>query len=143
MVVHGPWLTIAGFLAIVWSERVFHMTENPMGSAVMLATLMAAAALFGVIYRGEVWCRHLCPLGRLAVAVAPASPLQLIAKRSVCASSCQTHECYKGSATIPGCTVFHHPIETAQAHHCKLCMDCLHSCPHGSVRVQARAPLRA
>jgi len=143
MVVHGPWLTIAGFVAIVWSERVFHMTKNPIGSAVMLATLVAAAAIFGLIYRREVWCRHLCPLGRLAVALAPASPLQLTAQRSICVSSCQTHECYKGNPTIPGCTVYHHPLETAQAHHCKLCMDCLHSCPHGSVRIEVRAPMRA
>lgn len=143
MVVHGPWLTIVGFVAIVGSERVFHMTKNPIPSGVMLATLVAAAVFFGVIYRREVWCRHLCPLGRLAVALAPASPLQLTAQRSICVSSCQTHECYKGTLTIPGCTVYHHPLETAQAHHCKLCMDCLHSCPHGSVRIEARAPLRA
>jgi CRP-like cAMP-binding protein/polyferredoxin len=143
MVRSGPWLAIVGFIVIVWSERVFTMTENPVGSAILLAALVLAAAVFGFVYRREVWCRHLCPLGRLAVALAPASPTQLVARRTVCVSSCQTHECYRGTDTIPGCTVFHHPLQASQAHHCKLCLDCLHSCPHGSVRIQARAPLRA
>ena len=143
MVGLGPWLAILGFVLIVWSERAFRMTRNPRPSGIMLGSLVAAAVVFALFYRREVWCRHLCPLGRLAVALAPASPLQLTAQRSFCASSCQTHECYTGSASIPGCTVFHHPIESKKAHHCKLCLDCLHSCPHGSSRLQLRPPLAA
>ena len=143
MVGFGPWLAVLGFVLIVWSERAFRMTGNPRPSGIMLGSLVAAAVVFALFYRREVWCRHLCPLGRLAVALAPASPLQLTARRSFCASSCQTHACYTGAGSIPGCTVFHHPIESKKAHHCKLCLDCLHSCPHGSSRLQLRPPLAA
>ena len=34
----------------------------------LLAALVLCAVLFAMVYRREVWCRHLCPLGRLAVA---------------------------------------------------------------------------
>jgi polyferredoxin len=140
---HGPWLAIIGFALIIWVERVFNSAENPVASGLLLASLMAAAVLGAMLFRREVWCRHLCPLGRLATSLAPASPIQLTAKQRVCASTCTTHSCYKGTPEISGCTVFHHPLEGKQAYRCKLCLDCLHSCPHHSAQVQIRAPLIA
>ncbi len=138
---HGPWLTIVGFALIVWVERFFESTMNPVASGFLLASLVAAAVIFGVLYKREVWCRYLCPLGRLATVLAPASPLQIKAKPTVCASTCTTHECYKGTIKIPGCTVFHHPLEGKQAYRCKLCGDCLNNCTHHSAQLQVRAPL--
>ena len=140
---HGPWLAIVGFALIIWVERVFNSAENPLASGLLLASLMAAAVLGALLFRREVWCRHLCPLGRLATSLAPASPLQLTAKPRVCASTCATHSCYKGTPEVSGCTVFHHPLEGKQAYRCKLCLDCLQSCPHHSAQVQIRAPLIA
>ena len=52
-----------------------------------------------------------------------------------------THSCYKGQNPIPGCTVFHHPLNSAESHHCKLCLDCLKSCPKDSARLYVRPPL--
>lgn len=140
---HGPWMTVAGFAVIVWVERAYHMTGRPQAAALLLGGLVAASVVACLLYAREVWCRHLCPLGRLAVVLAPASPLQLTAHRGVCASTCRSHDCYKGTSSVPGCSVFHHPLESSQAHHCKLCLDCLQSCPHGSVRIQLRSPLVA
>ncbi len=117
--------------------------ENPVASGLLLLSLVVAAVLGAMLFRREVWCRHLCPLGRLATSLAPASPIQLTAKQRVCASTCTTHSCYKGTPEISGCTVFHHPLEGKQAYRCKLCLDCLKSCPHHSANVQIRAPLIA
>lgn len=137
------WLSILGFLAIVWSERVFHMTTEPFPSGLLLLTLVALPIGFAAIYKREVWCRYVCPLGTLGAALTPPSPLHLQANPSVCASTCTTHDCFKGSKTkkISGCTVFHHPLDGSEAHMCKLCMDCLKSCPHQSARVYLQAPL--
>jgi polyferredoxin len=140
---HGPWIAIVGFALIVWVERVFDSLANPVSSGLLLLGLIALAVGFGVLFKREVWCRHLCPLGRLGTALAPASPLQLTAKPSVCASSCTTHACYKGNAELAGCPVFHHPLEGKQAYRCKLCFACLHTCPHHSANLQLRPPLAA
>ncbi len=140
---HGVWFAIAGFLLIVWSERFFHMTSRPLASGLMLLLLIAASVVCCLVYRREVWCRHLCPLGALAGALAPPATLGLVANPRVCASSCTNHACYKGSAEVAGCPVFHHPLYAHQAHLCKLCLDCLRSCPHGSIRLLARPPLQA
>lgn len=137
------WIATAGFAAIIWSERVFHMTANPFPSGMLLLTLIVLPIVFSMVYQREVWCRYVCPLGTLGAALTPPSPLHLEANASVCASTCTTHDCYKGSKTkkIPGCTVFHHPLDASEAHMCKLCMDCLASCPHQSARVWLQAPL--
>ncbi len=143
IVKHGPWLAILGFALIVWSERVFDSLANPVPSGLLLITLIVLAVIFGILYKREVWCRHLCPLGRLGTALAPAAPLQLTAKQSVCASSCTTHACYKGNGEFTGCPVYHHPLEGKQAYRCKLCFECLHACPHNSANLQLRPPLAA
>jgi transcriptional regulator with AAA-type ATPase domain len=140
---HGPWLAIVGFALIIWVERVFNSAENPIASGFLLLSLIVAAVVPALLFRREVWCRHLCPLGRLATTLAPASPLQIVAKSRVCASTCTTHACYRGTPDIPGCTVFHHPLEGKQAYRCKLCFDCLQSCPHHSANLQLRPPLLA
>ena len=141
----GSWVWIAtvGFLAIIWSERVFHMTSSPFASGLLLLTLILLPVVFATVFQREVWCRYVCPLGTLGAALTPPSPLHLEANASVCASTCTTHDCYKGSKTkkIPGCTVFHHPLDASEAYTCKLCMDCLASCPHQSARVWLQAPL--
>jgi transcriptional regulator with AAA-type ATPase domain len=140
---HGKWLAIVGFALIIWVERVFNSAENPIASGLLLLSLLTAAVLPAILFRREVWCRHLCPLGRLATTLAPASPLQIVAKSRVCASTCTTHACYRGTPDVPGCTVFHHPLEGKQAYRCKLCFDCLQSCPHHSANLQLRPPLMA
>jgi transcriptional regulator with AAA-type ATPase domain len=140
---HGPWLAIIGFALIIWVERVFDSGENPIASGMLLLGLVAAAVGLSLLFRREVWCRHLCPLGRLATTLAPISPVQMVAKSRVCASTCTTHACYRGTPEVPGCTVFHHPLEGKQAYRCKLCLDCLRSCPHHSANLQLRPPLLA
>jgi CRP-like cAMP-binding protein/polyferredoxin len=140
---HGPWLAIIGFALIIWVERVFDSGENPFASGMLLLGLVVAAVGLSLLFRREVWCRHLCPLGRLATTLAPVSPVQMVAKSRVCASTCTTHACYRGTPEVPGCTVFHHPLEGKQAYRCKLCLDCLRSCPHHSANLQLRPPLLA
>ncbi|MEE4274045.1 MAG: sigma 54-interacting transcriptional regulator [Thermoanaerobaculales bacterium] len=140
---HGPWLAILGFAIIVWSEHVFDTLANPVPSGVLLISLIVLAVAFGILYKREVWCRHICPLGRLGTVLAPAAPLQLTARQSVCASSCTTHACYKGDGELKGCPVYHHPLEGKQAYRCKLCLECLKACPHHSANLQLRPPLAA
>jgi CRP-like cAMP-binding protein/polyferredoxin len=138
---HGPWLSAFGFLLIIWVELRFHAVANPVVSAYLLIGLIAAPMILSAIYRREVWCRDLCPLGRLAEVLAPAAPLAVAARRSVC-SSCTTHDCFKGNDLVSGCTVYHHPQQANESHRCKMCLDCLAACPNDSVSLYLRPPLQ-
>jgi polyferredoxin len=104
---------------------------------------MVAAVGFSIFYQREAWCRYLCPLGNLAAVYSLPATVNVRANPSVCATYCTTHECHKGSETIAGCPVFHHPLYARDSHFCKLCFNCLKSCPHGSARLYLRMPLQS
>ncbi len=140
---HTGWLIVMLFFLVIWSEQVFHMTEYPFRTGILLLALMIAAMFFSVLYKRETWCRYLCPLGNLGATYATAAPVYVRANPSVCAAQCTTHECYKGSATAPECPVFHHPLYARDAHFCKMCLSCLSSCPHGSANLYLRPPIQS
>ena len=139
----GGWLSAAGLVLILWSEEHFHMVSAPFATGVLLIALVAGAVICCIFWQREVWCRHLCPLGQLGVALAPVAPLTVAARPSLCASTCTTHDCYKGNDREPGCPVYHHPQLVNEAHHCKMCLTCLRSCPHGSTGLFLRPRLRS
>jgi len=129
------------FLAIIWSERVFHMPQTPPATGVFLLALASFPAVLGVLYEREVWCRYLCPLGALSAGFAVPSPVVVHANPTVCASQCTTHDCSKGSEREAGCPVFLHPLYVRDAHFCKLCFACLRSCRHQSAKLYLRLPM--
>ncbi len=140
---HTGWLIVALFFLVIWSEHMFHMTEYPFGTSILLLALMAAAMVFSVLYKRETWCRYLCPLGNLGATYAVSAMVYVRANPSVCATQCNTHECFKGTSSSPGCPVFHHPLYTRDGHFCKMCFSCLRSCPHGSANLYLRAPIQS
>jgi hypothetical protein len=139
----GGWLSAIGLVLILWSEEYFHMVTTPFATGMLLVALVVGAVVCCILWQREVWCRHLCPLGRLGVALAPVAPLTVAARPSICASTCTTHDCYKGNEREPGCPVYHHPQLVNEAHHCKMCLTCLSSCPHGSTGLFLRPRLRS
>ena len=139
---HAVWWMALLFVGIVWAEHVFHMTAHPFATGILFAALMTTAAAFRMVYQRQVWCRYLCPLGGLGAGYSFAATLGVRANPSVCSTQCRTYECFKGSATVPGCPVFHHPLYARDGHLCKLCLECLQSCPHGSTKLYLRPPLQ-
>ena len=139
---HTGWIMAFMFLAIIWSEQAFQMTETPFATGIFLLTLVTFSALFCVIHQREVWCRYFCPLGSLSASYSVPSVINVHATASICASQCKTHECFKGTDTEPGCPMFHHPLYIRDAHFCKLCFSCLRNCQHHSVRPYIRPLLQ-
>lgn len=140
---YSGWFIIGGFFLIIWAERMFHMAVVPFASGILLLGLITGAVAFSLIYRREVWCRYVCPLGALASGYSFSSALHIRARPHICATYCTTHECYKGTDEEPGCSVLHHPLYISDGHNCKLCFRCLRLCPHGSVRLYLRPFLQA
>ncbi len=138
---YSGWFIPLGFISIIWFEQTFHMTQNPAASGILLLSLMTAAVLFSVVYQRETWCRYLCPLGNLGAIYSLPATVSVRANPDVCATFCNTHECHKGSEKHDACPVFHHPLYARDGQVCKLCFNCLKSCPHGSVKLYLRPPL--
>jgi len=130
-----------GFAIIITIEQVFHMNVNPASAGIFLLSLIFLAITFSLIFDRETWCRYVCPLGGLGAIYSLGGILNVKANPEVCSSKCKTHECYKGSETQDGCPVFHHPLYAKEAHNCKLCFNCIKSCPHSSTKFSLQFPL--
>lgn len=139
---HTHWLIAIFFLLIVWSEHVFHMSVHPRATGIFLVSLFGFATVISVVFKREAFCRYMCPLGNLAACYSIPALLQVHSNQTICSSQCRTHECYRGSDAESGCPSFHHPLYVRDAHFCKLCFQCLRSCPHGSAKLYLRPPLR-
>jgi len=137
----SPFLIPIGFVGIIWCEQIFHMTINPRPTGFLLITLIFLAVFFALFFKRETWCRYLCPLGNFGGIFALSATLFVRSNSNVCSTKCTTHNCNKGSEQYAGCPVFHHPLFARNAHICKLCFNCLKSCPHGSARLYLRPPL--
>ena len=139
---HTTWVLPGLFVLIIWSEHVFEMTRRPFATGILLLVLMGSAVVLCLLYQRETWCRYLCPLGGLAAGYSTGAMVHVRANPSVCAAQCTTHECFKGGETGVGCSVFHHPMYARDGQFCKLCMTCLRSCPHESVKLYIRPLLQ-
>lgn len=130
-----------GFVLIIWLEHSFHMISSPRPTGFLLIGLILFAAIFAITYERETWCRYLCPLGNFGSIFSLGAVLFVRSNPNVCATKCTTHNCNKGSDEYAGCPVFHHPLFARNSHICKLCFNCIKSCPHGSARFYLRPPL--
>lgn len=137
----SPFLIPMVLVFIAWSEHVFHMTTHPRATGFLLIALFFLAVFFALLFERETWCRYCCPLGNFAGLFSLASTLFVRSNSNVCSTKCTTHNCNKGSEQYAGCPVFHHPLYARNAHICKLCFNCLKSCPHGSAKLYLRPPL--
>ena len=137
----SPFLIPIGFVGIIWLEYSFHMITHPRPTGFLLVGLILLAILFALFFKRETWCRYLCPLGNFGGVFSLSATLFVRSNPNVCSTKCTTHNCNKGSEDYAGCPVFHHPLFARNAHICKLCFNCLKSCPHNSARLYLRPPL--
>ena len=138
----GTMLSAAGLVLILWSEEFFHMFTTPYATGTpsacahrvggcLLFHLAAGGLVPPPLSAGPARCRSVA-----GGAIDGRGP-----RRSVCASTCTTHDCYKGNERVPGCPVWHHPQLVSEAHRCKTCLTCLQSCPHDSAGLYLRPRL--
>jgi hypothetical protein len=128
------------FLAgIIWAESVFNLKNSPAGTASLLLVIIAGATLMEVLYKGQAWCRHLCPMGRIIGAAATLSMTEFRPDQNIC-RTCSSAACRKGQGSIPGCPVYLGAVNVRNNLDCLVCGHCVPLCPHGSPRINLRSP---
>jgi polyferredoxin len=103
---YSIYLTGAGLAMIIYVEAAFHMTHSPMATCFLLLGIVTFAILSGFLYERRVWCRYLCPLGRLAGIFAGCSIIEWRSNASICNSTCKTNAYYKGTENFPGSPMY-------------------------------------
>ncbi|MDH3330274.1 MAG: sigma 54-interacting transcriptional regulator [Desulfobulbaceae bacterium] len=137
---NSMYLSAAGLALIIYVEASSGMIYSPMATGFLLVAILSCAMLSGFIYERRVWCRYLCPLGRLAATFSGCSVIEWRSNSSICNSTCTTNACYKGNGEVPGCPVYQGPFSLHSNQDCILCGNCVKICENASPAFNIRIP---
>ncbi len=136
---YGIWIIDALFIFITWSDHVWGVVENPVGSGILMLTLTTGVVASGAFFERRTFCRYVCFLGGLSGNYARAGMLQLRGTPEICAT-CTLASCYKGTEKADGCPLFEFPKTMTSSANCNICANCAKNCPNDSIQVTVRPP---
>jgi polyferredoxin len=130
------WLQNISFLLLALFSSVLLTTPNITG--IVLAAMLFAAIGLSTVFERRSFCRYLCPVGGFIGLYSQTAPIELrIKDKQVCAA-CEGKPCYNGSANGYGCPWDVFPGGLTKNTYCGLCMECIRTCPHDNIAVNAR-----
>ncbi len=147
----------AVLLGFSLAAEAFAFNRYPDRTAYMLAVVLAAALVGGLLFRGRVFCRYLCPVGGMIGLYARLAPEGVGCRDPEVCRRCASKACFFGSErryrlTLPGwsrtfgfrrpgCPAFVYPPEAAANAACLQCTQCFKNCPYDNLSWAGRRPL--
>lgn len=136
---HCTSFALSFFALIIWVESVTGMKQRPFATALLLLSIVLGATIMALLFRGQSWCRYLCPMGKIIGSAATLSMIELRPQLDTC-RTCRTFPCKKGTPTQTGCPVFLGAFNVKNNIDCLLCGRCLTLCDKDSPRLHLRNP---
>jgi hypothetical protein len=136
---YGIWIIDALFIFITWSDHVWGVVENPVGSGILLLTLTTGVVASGAFFERRTFCRYVCFLGGLSGNYARNGMLELRGTPEICAT-CTVAACFKGTEKADGCPLFEFPKTMTSSANCNICANCVKNCPNDSIQLTVRPP---
>ena len=130
------WLQNVSFLLLALFSSV--LLTTPYITSIVLAAMLFAAIGLSMVFERRSFCRYLCPVGGFIGIYSQTAPIELrIKDKQVCAR-CVGKPCYNGSPAGYGCPWDVFPGGLTKNTYCGLCMECLRTCPHDNIAINAR-----
>lgn len=130
------WLQNASFLLLALFSSV--LLTTPYITSIVLAAMLFAAIGLSMVFERRSFCRYLCPVGGFIGIYSQTAPIELrIKDKQVCAQ-CVGKPCYNGSSAGYGCPWDVFPGGLTKNTYCGLCMECIRTCPHDNIAINAR-----
>lgn len=130
------WLQNASFMMLALFSSV--LLTTPTVTAIALAAMLFTALALSLVFERRAFCRYLCPVSGFIGQYSQVAPLELRVKdRQVCAA-CDGKPCYNGNDEGYGCPWNVFPGGLTKNTNCGLCMECLRTCPHDNIALNAR-----
>ncbi|MFU8819688.1 MAG: 4Fe-4S binding protein [Desulfurivibrio sp.] len=136
---YGVYTSVFLLALIIWTEVVVGLDRSPVGTAIFLLSITFGAFLLSVLFPGQAWCRHLCPLGRISGAAATLAITEFRPDHDKC-RGCTTFACKKGAPGKRGCPVYLGAFNVQNNLHCLVCGHCLPACDRDSPQLLLRNP---
>ena len=136
----SKWLAVGLMVLFLWSYDAFALWDSPWLTAWIAIGYFVGAFAVDAIFREAAFCKYVCPIGQFNFVQSLVSPWEVKVRQPTICASCHTHECIRGSATLPGCELLLFQPRKQGNLDCTFCLDCVHACPHENVGVLATIP---
>ncbi|MGR3320203.1 MAG: sigma 54-interacting transcriptional regulator, partial [Candidatus Anammoxibacter sp.] len=136
----GPFIGIFGFALILSIEHILDMPNEPLVTAGLFLSILGFAVIFSILFDRAIWCRYVCPLGRMSGVYSKLSMVEVRANTSVCNSECRIPTCYNGTDENKGCPMYLGVFNMYTNEDCIMCGQCIKNCKHHSVHLNLRVP---
>ncbi|HLF74138.1 MAG TPA: 4Fe-4S binding protein [Anaerolineales bacterium] len=130
------WLQNISFLLLALFSSVLLTTPDITG--IVLAAMLFAAIGLSMVFERRAFCRYLCPVGGFIGLYSQTAPVELRIKNKQVCVACEGKPCYNGASSGYGCPWDVFPGGLAKNSYCGLCMECLRTCPHDNIAINAR-----
>lgn len=136
---YGVYASVFLLAVVIWTEIVAGLDRSPVGTSYFVLSIVLGAALLSILFPGQAWCRHLCPLGRISGAAATLAITEFRPNHQKC-KGCETFACKKGRGDERGCPVYLGAYNLQHNLHCLVCGHCLPLCDRDSPQLLLRNP---
>lgn len=136
---YGVYASVFLLALVIWTEVVAGLDKSPVGTSCFVLSIVLGAAILSVLFPGQAWCRHLCPLGRITGAAATLAITEFRADHEKC-KGCETFACKTGLYDKRGCPVYLGAYGIQNNLHCLVCGHCLPFCDRDSPQLLLRNP---
>jgi hypothetical protein len=125
---------VVSFIVTTILGQTLGIRDHPEAAAGIFGGTMAAAILIGFLYgrKKRVWCRHMCPIGRVLGLYSRLGPVQFAPQAKVPGQDAYTE---KGA-----CPTMIDLARKSESRHCIQCFRCVKPQAKGSVRLEFRRP---
>lgn len=130
------WLQNVGFLALC-TFSAFLITR-PIVSVLVFGGLIISATVLHLIFRQRAFCNYVCPVSGFLSLYAMTSTVEVRAKDAVVCKKCTDKSCLAGNEKGWGCPWMMYPSKMDRNNYCGLCMECIKTCPHDNMTINAR-----
>ena len=134
------WPALIMFIGLTWLELGVGITLDPYVTALLALLMVVMATVSLAVFGRKAFCRNICPVGRTIGFYSQLAAIELRPiDQDICAS-CETLECYHGSADVEPCPTSLVMGRLKQNSYCTSCGNCTQSCPHQNISWRLRPP---
>ena len=137
----GVYWSVVLLAVILWAEESTQIKSSPLGTSILLLSILAGATICAILFSKQAWCRYLCPMGRIIGVASTLAITEFRPDHDKC-RQCKTFACKRGKGSYPGCPVFLGAFNVRNNLYCLVCGHCMKACDLDSPRLNLRSPFK-
>ncbi len=133
------WPAIVLFAFVTWLEIIFDAANRPWLTSLFGIFMVVLAWGLLVVYERKAMCRYVCFVGRVSGQYSLMGMLELRRRDPEVCRTCRTKDCFHGNDRGYPCPTHEFMGAMNENQYCTLCTECVKSCPHDNIALNARS----